>query len=86
MKYHFLFERTKTEIETFPNKTALSDTNVKKIEWGVQNGPITKNRVLPVTNSFSLFLKMLFRLISCTNYPVSVFISAGVLFECASSL
>ena len=31
---------------------------LRQIEWGVQNGPITKNRVLPVT---TFFLKILFQ-------------------------
>ena len=33
---------------------------LRQIEWGVQNGPITKNRVLPVTKYFR-FLKILFQ-------------------------
>ena len=33
---------------------------LRKIEWGVQNGPFTKNRVLPVTKYFS-FSKILFK-------------------------
>ena len=40
---------TKIENVTFPYKTALSEAN---IEWGVQNGPITKIGVLPVISSF----------------------------------
>ena len=42
-------ESTKIDSITFPYKTALSEANVKTKEWGVQNGPITKNEVLPVT-------------------------------------
>ena len=33
---------------------------LRKIEWGVQNGPFTKNRVLPVTKYFP-FSKILFQ-------------------------
>ena len=33
---------------------------LRKIEWGVQNGPFTKNGVLPVTKYFPL-LKILFK-------------------------
>ena len=33
---------------------------LRQIEWGVQNGPITKNRVLPVTKYFP-FSKILFQ-------------------------
>ena len=46
----FLVESTTIENTTFPYKTPLSKVSVKrKIEWGVQNGPITKNAVLPLT-------------------------------------
>ena len=31
---------------------------LRQIEWGLQNGPITKNTVLPVATLF--FLKILF--------------------------
>ena len=48
--------------------------SLRQIEWGVQNGPITKNAVLPVTTLF--FWKCCFRLrnsykelIICTNHP-----------------
>ena len=47
---------------------------LRQIEWGVQNWPITKNRVLPVTTF--LFWKFCFslgtsyiELIWCTNHP-----------------
>ena len=47
---------------------------LRKIEWGVQNGPITKNGFLPVTTL--LFRKFWFslrtsykELIGCTNHP-----------------
>ena len=47
---------------------------LRQIEWWVQNGPITKNGVLPVTTLF--FWKFCFslrtfykELIWCTNYP-----------------
>ena len=33
---------------------------LRQIEWGVQNGPITENRVLPVTKYFP-FSKILFQ-------------------------
>ena len=36
----------------FPHENALSETMLRRIEWGVQNGPITKNGVLPVTSLF----------------------------------
>ena len=47
---------------------------LRQIDWWVQNGPITKNGVLPATTSF--FWKFYFslrtsykELIWCTNYP-----------------
>ena len=33
----------------FPYKTALAKPMLRQIKWGVQNGPITKNGVLPAT-------------------------------------
>ena len=45
LEYHLLVESTKTDIST---KLLCQ----KQIEWGVQNGPITKNGVLPETSSF----------------------------------
>ena len=38
---------------------------LRQIEWGVQNGPITRNGVLPVTNSF--FQKIFFSLRTSYN-------------------
>ena len=37
---------------SFPYKTAVSETNVKTNRKVAQNGPITENRVLPVTTLF----------------------------------
>ena len=73
VEYFFLVESTKTENASLPYKTAISETNVKTIiEWWVQNGPITKNGVLPITTLF--FWKFCFslrtsykELILCTN-------------------
>ena len=53
--YPLLVESTKTEITLFPHKTALSKANSRRIEWGVLNGPITKNGVLPVTTLVCFF-------------------------------
>ena len=52
LKYRFLVESTKIENATFPNKIVLSETNVRQIEWRVQNGPAAKDGVSPVTTSF----------------------------------
>ena len=73
LEYHFLVKNTKIENATFPYKNALSEANVK-IEWWIQNEPITKNGVLPVTNlffwKFSFILRTSYKeLIWCTNYP-----------------
>ena len=51
MEYLFLVEGTMVENTVFPYKTALSETNVKTNRVGVQNGPITNNRALSVTNT-----------------------------------
>ena len=45
-------EITKIEKIIFPHKTALSEANVKTNRMGVQDVPITKNGILPVTTSF----------------------------------
>ena len=38
---------------TYPYKTALIEANVQtKIEWGLDNGPITENAVLPIVTLF----------------------------------
>ena len=52
LECRFLVEATKIENTPFPFKTALSEANVKTIEWRLQNGPITKSGVLPVTTLF----------------------------------
>ena len=73
LEYHFSVESTKTENAIFRQITALSEENFKQIEWRVQNEPVTKNRVLPVTTLF--FWQFCFslrtsysELIWCTNY------------------
>ena len=52
LEYRFLVETTNIENTSFPFKTALSETNVRQIEWQLQNVPITKGGVLPVTTLF----------------------------------
>ena len=44
-EYLFLVESTKIENASFPDKTAISEANVKTKEWLVQNGPIIKKGV-----------------------------------------
>ena len=51
LEHFFLVESTK--IETFPQKTALSEASVKTDSVKtVENGRVTKNRVLQVTTLF----------------------------------
>ena len=68
---------------------------LRQIEWWLQNGPITKDGVLPVTTLF--FWKFCFSLrtsykYSWFNVPTAqmsifvLFVSAGVLYDSAFSL
>ena len=73
-EHRFLVESTNTENATFPYKTALSEANFKANSMGIQNGPITKDGVLPVTTL--IFWKSCFslrtsykELICCTSEP-----------------
>ena len=54
MDYLFLVESNKIESTSFSYQTALSEVNgmVREIELGIQNEPIRKNGVLPVTTLF----------------------------------
>ena len=52
-EYCFLVESTKIGKSSFPNKTVISEKPMSsQIKWWVQNGPITKNRVLTVITLF----------------------------------
>ena len=55
LDYRFLVESSKIENGSFPCKTAILEANITTNRM-VQNGPITKNEVLPV-----IFLKILFQ-------------------------
>ena len=52
LEYRFSVETTKIENASLPLETVLSEANVKTIEWRLQNGPVTKSGVLPVTTLF----------------------------------
>ena len=52
LEYHFLVLSTETESALFLHKTACQKPMLREIEWEVQNGPITKDVVLPVTTLF----------------------------------
>ena len=47
LEYWFLVESSKIKNASFPYNAAISD--VKTNRMVAQNGPITKNRVLPIT-------------------------------------
>ena len=50
LEYRFSVEATKIKTTPFPLKTALP--MLRQIGWWLQNGPITKSGLLPVTTSF----------------------------------
>ena len=52
LEYRFLFECTTIENATFRYKTVLSKANIKRMEWGVQNGPFKENGIFPLTTLF----------------------------------
>ena len=80
-------QRLKTQ--HFYAKLPLQKTMLKQIEWGVQNGTITKNGAFPVTILFFwIFFSVWNRLIKSlfdvqtTQMSISIlFVTAGVLFE-----
>ena len=60
----------------FHTKLPCQKSMLRQIEWWLQNGPITKNWVLPATNAVFWKLCFSFRtsykeLIWCTNNPIS---------------
>ena len=74
LEYRLLVESTKIESASFHTKLPYQKPMLRQIKWWLQNGPITKNGVLPVTTLF--FWKFCFslrtsykELICCTNNP-----------------
>ena len=70
----FYLKAVRSKTQHFHTKLSYQKPMLRQIEWWVQNGPITKNGVLPVTTLF--FWKFCFSLIICykefiwcTNYP-----------------
>ena len=61
----FLVESTSIENATFSCKIALKKPMLRLIEWGIQDGPIAKNGVLPVTTL--VFRKFCFSLRTLYN-------------------
>ena len=49
LEYRFLVESTKIENALFLYKTTISEANVKTNKMMIQNGPIAKNGILPLT-------------------------------------
>ena len=64
LEYRFLVEKPKLKTQYFPTKLPCQKPMLRQIEWWVQNGPITNNRVLPVTTLF--FTKFCFSLKPCS--------------------
>ena len=55
----FVVKSTMTESVHIHTKLPSQKPMLRQIEWGVQNGPITKNTVLPVSIFFIFYLKIL---------------------------
>ena len=49
LEYRFLVETIKIQNTLFSFKTSLLEAMLRQIEWTLQNGPITKSGVLPLT-------------------------------------
>ena len=47
-----MLKALKLGMQHFITKLACQKSLFRQIEWGVQNGPITKNKVLPLTSLF----------------------------------
>ena len=52
LEYRFLVETIKIQNTLFSFKTSLLEAMLRQIEWTLQNGPITKSGVLPLTTLF----------------------------------
>ena len=89
IEYSFLVEVTRIKTHYFHTILSSQKSMLRQLEWEVQDGPITKNRVLPVTTLF--FWKFCFSirtsykvLIWCTNHlnlHIHTLESVGVLFK-----
>ena len=87
------FWKTKTVFKKleylFYTKLAYQTLMLRQIEWWLQNGPITKNGVLPVTTfflwkfcfSFRTSYKEWFDVPTTQMFIIVLFTSAGVLFD-----
>ena len=52
LEYCFLVQSTAVETQHFHTKLLYQKPMLRQIEWGPQNGPITKSGVLPLTTLF----------------------------------
>ena len=92
--FRFLFESTKIENASFPYKNAYQKLMLRQKEWWLQNGAITKNRILPLTTlfvrNFCFSLRTSYKkLIWCTATQILIFVlfvSSEDLFDGAFSL
>ena len=74
LEYQFYLKELRWKTHDFHTKLSKQKVMLRQIEWWVQNGPIAKNAVFPVTILF--FLKFCFSLRTsnkelswCTNDP-----------------
>ena len=52
LDYCFLIETTKIKNNHFHSKLLCQKSMLRKIEWRLQNEPVTKSGILPVTTLF----------------------------------
>ena len=74
LKYRFLVETINMKTHHFHSKLLCHKPMLRHLEWRLQNGPITKSGVLPVTTLFFWKICSSFRtswkeLIWCSNDP-----------------
>ena len=92
----YLVKSAKTENAPFPYKISCQKTMLRQIKKWVQNGSITKTRVLPVTALFfwkfcfslrsSPLMKICFDVTTTQILIFILFVNAGTLFESDFSL
>ena len=54
LKTKTFLKKLRNKLQPFYTKLPCQKPILRQIEWGVQNGPITKDRFLPLTTSFFL--------------------------------
>ena len=58
LEYWFFVESTKIETHHFHTKLPYEKPILRQAGWWVQNGPITKNKVLPETTLYYNFVSV----------------------------